>query len=318
MSFKARFWIEVLLFVTLSVLTYFLLDSVILNLLKIPANILKIIIIILIFVSWLIILEERYFLLNGDWSKISKNLVNFEYWECTIDSYEIINKVANVESKIMIPEVKIAGVLITSKIITETKKKLKPCLFLHGYNSDWRYSIQYLIPLANEGYAVFAYNHRGHKDSTGDKNNIIGISHDFPKILDKIVEQYKEILDLSEGFRWNETFNRKVKWYSIHFWVRIYFRILGLPLRFNDYLNGLISPKYVLRDLVKDRESIKKKLMVLHSADDTVLPIETSFMGESADQMLLPKQQCIKLERGEHIFRRQETILLQFILDWFK
>ncbi|GAB4322330.1 MAG: hypothetical protein Kow0069_26990 [Promethearchaeota archaeon] len=223
-------------------------------------------------------------------------------------------------------------------------------VLLHGYDSS-RGQLDFLkVPLLLRGFAVLAYDQRGHGDSTGDRNDFLYIMRDLERVLDALSRDRR--LDagrivvagvsmgagvaLTEGYRdgrvrhvvalaaWSDyrtMVAEGIRPLSKKWWIRKRYALRGLNVDPSLLQSNLVSPAFFVGQRkgffgvpvpwdVDDRD----RVLLLHCADDYV--VERENFDENVGAFGLGPDNATLFEQGGHAFYKQEASVVAVVSRW--
>ena len=195
-------------------------------------------------------------------------------------------------------------------------------------------------PLALQGYAIVAYSSRGHGKSGGardfpelyqdvikvidylqknpslgiDSNRIAVIGHSLGAsvalMYPYLDERVKVVVGISGIHDTKENFEMKRSFFSLAYWVKIWLKILKVPMNLTEEINEWASPKFYL-----NRPS-NTEVFLIHTRDD---PYVDFFNFEKNVAMLdLPQDHTLIFKKGGHALFHLECMMTSQVIKWLR
>lgn len=229
------------------------------------------------------------------------------------------------------------NVKLHGAILSADDDASKPVILAcHGWNSLMEQLHPIIYPLIVQGYKVVYYNHRGHGrkpfKSEGNKSEIDKtLAKDVREVIDFIESRpdlnhqrlgaigfslggftlltggyldprLKIVIACSAGHDM-AAIHRSWPWY-----IRFFYRASGMPMFPPDEFNRKISPRYYLGT------KVEKVVCLAHTKNDHLVPFEHFLKNK--ELLNLSNEYTLSLERGDHGFFGQDTILVSQIIKW--
>jgi pimeloyl-ACP methyl ester carboxylesterase len=212
-------------------------------------------------------------------------------------------------------------------------------ILIHGLGANQFSHPEWALPLVKRGYAVLAYDQRGHGHSGGNRKQLVELARDVRSVVDFV--QSRPDLDIDRvavvghslgglvalgqayddprvscviGIAAPHNFKAQVEEKRSFSRKIVYIGLLlqGLRSNLTDEENQQISPRYFLRPDPNNA----LRVFLIHARNDFV-DYQSQFLANvlTAD---LPKTNTLLFQKGWHQLRGMETVVVAQILAWLE
>ncbi|MHA1266472.1 MAG: alpha/beta hydrolase [Candidatus Helarchaeota archaeon] len=214
-----------------------------------------------------------------------------------------------------------------------------PCVIVcHGWGRDLNGMKYIQDPLALQGYVVIAYSSRGHGKSGGNRD-FPEIHEDIIKVMDYLEqhsefgidpkriavighslggntallqayqdERVKVVIAISAVHDVKETFEAKRHFFSLKYWIYLWLRLTGIPMKISQEDNQWASPRFSLN------QPSNTEVFLIHARDD---PFIDFFNFEKNMKLLnLPEDHTLVFTKGGHALFHLECMITSQVIKW--